>query len=77
MQGGIAIALLLSGGLDALQTGVIVTGLPFAAVLLILCYSLNKGVKEEHERLQKKKKSREEKSYKETIADLLDEQQNS
>ena len=77
MQGGIAIALLLSGGLDALQTGVIITGLPFAAVLLILCYSLNKGVKEEYNRWQKKLKSKEEKSYKETISELLDEQQNS
>ncbi len=77
MQGGIAIALLLSGGLDALQTGVIITGLPFAAVLLILCYSLNKGIKEEYNRWQKKQKSREEKSYKETISELLDEQQNS
>lgn len=76
MQGGIAIALLLSGGLDALQTGVIVTGLPFAAVLLILCYSLNKGVKEEYNRWQKRLKSKEEKSYKETISELLDEQQN-
>lgn len=77
MQGGIAIALLLSGGLDALQTGVIVTGLPFAAVLLILCYSLNKGLKEEYNRWEKQKKSRAEKSYKETITELLDEQQNS
>src|SRR5690625_850864 len=77
MQGGIAIALLLSGGLDALQTGVIITGLPFAAVLLILCYSLNKGVKEEYNRWQKNLKSREEKGYKETISELLDEQQKS
>lgn len=76
MQGGIAIALLLSGGLDALQTGVIVTGLPFAAVLLVLCYSLNKGMKEEYLRLQKKEKSKQEKSYKETISELLDEKEN-
>lgn len=75
MQGGIAIALLLSGGLDALQTGVIITGLPFALVLLILCYSLHKGIKEEYNRWQKNLKSKEEKSYKETISELLDEQQ--
>src|SRR5699024_7688712 len=53
MQGGVAIALMLSGGLDALQTGVIATGLPFAAVLLVLCYSLNQGLKNEHEKNEK------------------------
>lgn len=75
MQGGIAIALLWSGGLDALQTGVIVTGLPFAAVLLVLCYSLNQGMKQEYERYEKALKTKEEKSYKDTIADLIEEQQ--
>lgn len=76
MQGGIAIALLLSGGLGALQTGVIVTGLPFAAVLMILCYSLHQGIKQEYERQQKSIKARREKSYVETISELIEEQQN-
>lgn len=76
MQGGVAIALMLSGGLDALQTGVIAAGLPFAAVLMVLCYSLNKGLKEEYEKNQKALKAEQEESYKETISKLLEEEQN-
>jgi choline/glycine/proline betaine transport protein len=46
-QGGVAAALLLSGGLSALQTAAIVTALPFCAVMLLMCYSLVKGLREE------------------------------
>lgn len=74
-QGIIAIVLLWGGGLDALQTAVIITGLPFAVILLVMCYSLQKGLKEELAKTTKKAKSKEEKSYKEIIAELLDEPQ--
>ena len=43
MEGAIAAALLYGGGtqaLDALQAGAISTGLPFAALLLVMCVSL-------------------------------------
>lgn len=76
MQGGVAIALLLSGGLAALQTGVIAIGLPFAMVLLVLCYSLYKGLKTEHEKNQKALKAKQEESYKETISRIVEEEQN-
>ena len=46
LEGVVAAALLLSGGLEALQSAVITTGLPFAAVLLLLCFSLKKGLNE-------------------------------
>lgn len=74
-QGIIAIVLLWGGGLDALQTAVIITGLPFAVILLVMCYSLQKGLKEELAKSTKKAKSKEEKSYKDIIAELLDESQ--
>lgn len=45
MEGLIAIVLLIGGGLAALQTATILTGLPFAIVLLIMCYSLLKTLK--------------------------------
>lgn len=48
--GMIAAALLVGGGteaLSALQAGVITTGLPFTLVLLLLCYSLFKGLQNE------------------------------
>jgi choline-glycine betaine transporter len=40
MIGAVAIALLLAGGLDAIQTTVIVFGVPFLVVMLGVCYSL-------------------------------------
>ncbi len=76
MQGGVAIALLLSGGLAALQTGVIAVGLPFAVVLLVLCYSLHKGLKVEYEKNRKALKAKQEESYKETINRIVEEEQN-
>ncbi|MFA8435045.1 MAG: BCCT family transporter [Marinifilaceae bacterium] len=45
MEGLIAIVLLIGGGLAALQTATIITGLPFAIILLIMCYSLYKTLK--------------------------------
>jgi BCCT family betaine/carnitine transporter len=50
MEGAIAAALLYGGGkeaLSALQAGAIATGLPFTLVLLVMCISLYKGLKEE------------------------------
>jgi choline/glycine/proline betaine transport protein len=48
MEGVCAAALLMGGGLVALQSASIATGLPFTIVLLVMCYSLHKGLKEEH-----------------------------
>jgi len=50
LEGLIAGALLFVGGkeaLQALQAGAITTGLPFAIVLLMMCFSLYKGLKSE------------------------------
>lgn len=47
MEGIIAIVLLIGGGLTALQTATILTGLPFAIILLVMCYSLLKTLKKE------------------------------
>lgn len=76
MQGAVAIVLLLSGGLGALQTGVISIGLLFAIVLLLLCYSLLKGLKEEHNKKQKALRAEQEESYKETINKIIEGEQN-
>ncbi|MFV0421077.1 BCCT family transporter [Oleidesulfovibrio sp.] len=46
LEGAVAAALLMGGGLVALQTATITTGLPFAAILLGMCYSLHKGLNE-------------------------------
>jgi len=47
MEGVCAAALLMGGGLAALQSASIATGLPFTIVLLIMCYSLYSGLQEE------------------------------
>lgn len=47
-EGVVAAVLLLGGGLAALQTGVIITGLPFAVVLLLVGVSLLKGLNSDH-----------------------------
>ena len=46
-EGLVAIALLVGGGLAALQAMVISTGLPFTLVLLILCYAIWRGLRSE------------------------------
>ncbi|MGF1536928.1 MAG: BCCT family transporter [Elainellaceae cyanobacterium] len=46
-EGVVAAVLLLGGGLQALQTAAITTGLPFAVVLLVMCYSLYRGLSQE------------------------------
>ena len=43
-EGAVAAVLLIGGGLQALQTATIITGLPFAFLLLTICYSLHKGL---------------------------------
>ena len=49
MEGVVAATLLIGGGLTALQTASIITGLPFAIILLMMIYSLNAGLKQEYE----------------------------
>ncbi|VEP13742.1 conserved membrane hypothetical protein [Hyella patelloides LEGE 07179] len=54
-EGVVAAALLLGGGLQALQTASITTGLPFALVLLVMCFSLYRGLNEEIAMLEAEK----------------------
>lgn len=48
-EGAVAIALLLGGGLASLQSMVLSTGILFTAVVLIMCWSLLKGLQMEPE----------------------------
>ncbi|MDE2772106.1 MAG: BCCT family transporter [Gemmatimonadota bacterium] len=43
-EGIVAITLLVSGGLVALQTAALITGFPFALLLLMMCFSTWKGL---------------------------------
>jgi choline/glycine/proline betaine transport protein len=44
LEGVVAAVLLLGGGLVALQTAAITTGLPFSLVLLGMCFALHRGL---------------------------------
>jgi choline/glycine/proline betaine transport protein len=44
MEGVVAAALLVGGGLVALQTAAITTGLPFSIVILMMCWALFRGL---------------------------------
>lgn len=47
-EGVVAIVLLIGGGLGALQAAAVTTGVPFALLLVIMMWSVFKGMTEEH-----------------------------
>ncbi len=75
MEGAVAAVLLIGGGLSALQTASITTGLPFAVLLLIMGYSLWKGLNNEYEAEQLRARTVERESYQELIHRLVHEKE--
>ncbi|MCK0157661.1 BCCT family transporter [Cellulophaga sp. F20128] len=70
-EGSVAAVLLLGGGLQALQTATIVTGLPFAVILIIMCFSLYKGLKEDLRKLKKRESQKELENYEEIVSTIV------
>lgn len=56
-EGAVAIALLIGGGLASLQSMVISTGLLFTVVLLMLCWTISRGLHDERSSLQQLQQS--------------------
>jgi len=73
-EGAVAAVLLIGGGLNALQTASITAGLPFLFILLLMCYSLYKGLSEEHQRKVKHKEKKERNSYRKIVSKLISKQ---
>ena len=73
-EGVVAAVLLLGGGLGALQAASITTGLPFAVLLLIMCYSLNKGLSREYGEIAARDRDKERDDYRTLIGRLVKEQ---
>lgn len=48
LEGAVAIALLLAGGLAALQAGAIITALPFSFVMILLAVATYRTISAEH-----------------------------
>ncbi|MGO1521530.1 MAG: hypothetical protein ACTHWQ_08325, partial [Sphingobacterium sp.] len=59
------------GGLSALQTAVTISGLPFAILLVMMCFSLLSGIKEDYQNDKRKKLLTEKESYQKNILDLV------
>ncbi|MDX1754017.1 choline/glycine/proline betaine transport protein [Salinimicrobium sediminis] len=70
-EGTVAAVLLIGGGLQALQTASIATGLPFAFILLFMCYSLYTALKDEHQQAEERQAQKEWESYEEKVADII------
>ena len=70
-EGTVAAVLLIGGGLQALQTASIATGLPFAFILLFMCYSLYTALRDEHQQTEERKAQKEWESYEEKVADII------
>jgi choline/carnitine/betaine transport len=66
-EGVVAAILLWGGGLGALQTAAITTGLPFAVILTLMCYTVYLGLKNEYEILESEE-------FAETIEELSDDE---
>ncbi|MFB6092721.1 MAG: BCCT family transporter [Haloquadratum sp.] len=66
-EGAVAAILLIGGGLTALQTAAITTGLPFAVILCLMCYTVYLGLDNEHEILESEE-------FADRIQDLTDEE---
>jgi glycine betaine transporter len=49
IQSALSAVLLIAGGLEVLQTASIAAALPFAIIMLVMCYSLLTGLKSEAE----------------------------
>ncbi|MCH8556842.1 MAG: BCCT family transporter [Balneolia bacterium] len=73
-EGVVAAVLLIGGGLGALQAASISTGLPFVIILLIMCYSLQRGLNREYKMMESKEADKEREDYRTIVARLLKEQ---
>ncbi|MBY5960270.1 BCCT family transporter [Membranicola marinus] len=76
-EGAVAAVLLLGGGLSALQAATIATGLPFAIILLFICFSLYKALKEDMDHLEKQRSLKEKESYEDLVGEIVRRRQSS
>jgi choline/glycine/proline betaine transport protein len=71
VEGSVAAVLLIGGGLQALQTATIVTGLPFAIILIVMCFSLYKGLSEDYRKLKKRESQKELENYEGIVSNIV------
>jgi glycine betaine transporter len=57
--GAMAFVLLLSGGLDALRQAALLAGVPFAIIMIFMCYALYKGLRADFREQDRQEESQE------------------
>ncbi|MEO8856349.1 MAG: BCCT family transporter [Burkholderiaceae bacterium] len=57
MQAAVAAVLLVAGGLQALQSMAVIAAVPFAIILVLVCFSLTRALQEEENRLEQEEQS--------------------
>ncbi|HLU92927.1 MAG TPA: BCCT family transporter [Membranihabitans sp.] len=74
-EGAVAAVLLLGGGLSALQAATIATGLPFAIILLFMCYALYKALDEDIDHLDRQRSRLEMENYEDLVNEIVQRRQ--
>ncbi|WP_239455390.1 BCCT family transporter [Nocardioides gilvus] len=73
VEGLVAIGLLLAGGLVALQTGAIITALPFSLIMIAICFATHRTFRAEHLMLLRaERRQRREEWQRHVTSDLTD-----
>lgn len=72
LEGSVAAALLYAGGLKALQSAVISSGLPFAVVIVFIIFGLNRELRKTSDREQMRDQQKEKEQYLQQIKELIE-----
>lgn len=74
LVGAVAISLLLAGGLSALQTGAILTAVPFSVVMIVGAYATYRALKEEHREITRLARRAREREWQEELSGKVTEE---
>ncbi len=77
MEGLIAAVLLIGGGLTALQTASILTGVPFAIIIIVMCFSFYKSLDEYQQAKEERLEEEKQEEIETMIKEYIDESSNS
>ena len=77
MEGLIAAVLLIGGGLTALQTASILTGVPFAIIIIAMCFSFYKSLDEYQQAKEERLEEEKQEEIETMIKEYIDENSNS
>ncbi len=74
IEGAVAISLLLAGGLGALQTGAILTSVPFSVIMIVMVLAIYRSLKTEHREITRLARKAREREVREELSDHVTEQ---